>query len=230
MWCTVAVAFSRAEPSGAPRGPNRYQEQEPQFPMSSERRLGQEPASGGAPEARSLDGHPVIGAIRSAPRLGRRLSLSIRMAWIRVTGGSPAAKVAASRARMAKLVDAPDLGSGSERSGGSSPLPRTARMTLGWPRLERSADLAEVGASTRARLANDGASALPISPVHSYSSLTRFRSGFGFFTRPGLRTPGPLACRPRSASICATKVLNRAMTCGFCSATFVFSPMSRSRL
>jgi hypothetical protein len=28
-------------------------------------------------------------------------------------------------ARMAELVDAPDLGSGSERSGGSSPLPRT---------------------------------------------------------------------------------------------------------
>src|SRR5882724_7852886 len=35
---------------------------------------------------------------------------------------------------MAKLVDAPDLGSGSERSGGSSPLPRTlvSRTYLGF--------------------------------------------------------------------------------------------------
>src|SRR3954453_7630025 len=32
---------------------------------------------------------------------------------------------------MAELVDAPDLGSGSERSGGSSPLPRTVVKSLG---------------------------------------------------------------------------------------------------
>ena len=53
-------------------------------------------------------------------------------ASIRVTAGRPAAKVAKSFfARMAKLVDAPDLGSGSERSGGSSPLPRTEAKPWG---------------------------------------------------------------------------------------------------
>jgi hypothetical protein len=53
-----------------------------------------------------------------------------RSAPMDLTPGRVLGAATANPARMAKLVDAPDLGSGSERSGGSSPLPRTDMKSL----------------------------------------------------------------------------------------------------
>jgi hypothetical protein len=69
--------------------------------------------------------------LRTGETLGLRWELTGAFGYVVATQGGRRCGEAVNSgnsfyARMAELVDAPDLGSGSERSGGSSPLSRTA--------------------------------------------------------------------------------------------------------